>query len=160
VGAWQQQLERLVRFAGQLPEPLDSFFARPPSDQPWPEGLPIGTALAEFYGHCDGGELAVYHWLEVGELPRETKELRDWLDQIGDDEAPEDFVVLAQFSDGTLVWDPARDRVRAFLNGAVCWDETGLSLASFLDDLFSAGRMAGELADLWAEALEWVEQRT
>jgi hypothetical protein len=158
---WQSRLEKLVRFGDRLPEPFDIFNARPSSGKPWPKGLPSSPVLADFYVRSDGGQLAGYDWLRLSKLKSETASLRDWLEGVGGgDEAPANYLVLAHDDYGALVWDADQDVVLAYCSNGDCWEETGKSLASFLDDLFAAGRTAGEAAELWASALQWIEQQT
>jgi hypothetical protein len=49
-------IEMLRNHGATLPEPYcDCFDANPPSNRPWPTGLPTSPLLQEFYAACDGG---------------------------------------------------------------------------------------------------------
>jgi len=55
---WREDLKLAVQYYASDPPMVDPIFlytVRPPSDLPWPDGLPSCESLLAFYGLCDGG---------------------------------------------------------------------------------------------------------
>jgi hypothetical protein len=160
MAAWQSQLQRLVRVAERLPEPLnEAFSARPPSGGNWPPSLPSCPALQEFYALCDGGTFSHYSLHRLAEL-------QDFREDRGDDEIePGRYVVIGDTEFGhPLIWDSTQDRVGYYdvdgADGFVMSEETGAELmgramSDFLAGLFSPPRRTrgDQVQQMWGQAL-------
>src|SRR5581483_4390398 len=108
-------IEALRDHGTSLPEPYgDCFDANPPSDGPWPAGLPTSPPLGDFYAACDGGRIGPYSFLACDELAAETAAISDWMESLGCDELPQRGLWLVFGHDDyghTLIWDADRDAV-------------------------------------------------
>jgi hypothetical protein len=168
---WQERLRRFVAASDSLPEPVcDWYEARPPSKEPWPDGLPKTPALQAFYTLCDGGRFLFYDIRPLDEIEAETDSLREWAGGgDGGEEAPTEgrwFVVGHHNEAGShaVVWDEARDRVGLYsgddgygwLFGADGgYDFIGGTLAAFWEELFTPPRKPrdDEVDRAWVEIL-------
>ena len=164
MATWQSQIQKLVRVAEQLPEPLnEAFSARPSSGGSWPPSLPPCPALQEFYALCDGGTFSHYSLHPLAEL-HEFQE---------DDEAePGRYLAIGDTEFGySLVWDSVEDRVGYYdfdgADGFVWSEETGAELmgrrmVDFLAGLFSPPRRTrgDEVQQMWAKVLAELDRVT
>jgi hypothetical protein len=157
MATWQSQIQKLVRVAELLPEPLnEAFLVQPSSGGSLPAGLPSCPALQEFYALCDGGTFSHYSLHPVAEVQEFSE----------DDEAePGRYVVIGDTEFGhSLVWDSDEDRVGYYdfdgADGFVMSEETGAELmgrtmADFLAGLFAPPRSTrgDQVQQMWAKVL-------
>ena len=167
---WQSRLTKLVRYGDRLPEPLcDCFNARPPSEHPWPNGIPSSSALVAFYSLCDGGQMRNYEFRALGELRPGKRGVEDWpgdVDWEGEKGlSPGRWLVLGSLDHGPpFIWDEGKDDI-AWTDYDAPYDELeflGKTLDQFLADLFCPPPDA-EDADspesrLWLETLRELDK--